>query len=90
MTSAWTIFLGLKTSASLSEALVGDLDDAHVELEAAVAAGLGVAAGERVEHGGLAAPGKPDDRDLHGVMLPGAATGVPCPRLSTRRSGPRR
>ena len=48
------------------EALVGDLDDADVERDPAVAAGLGVAAGQRVEDGRLAAPGKPDDGDLHG------------------------
>src|SRR5829696_3508843 len=52
------------------EALVRDLDHAHVELEAAVAARLGVASRERVEDGGLATPGKPHDRDLHLVMLP--------------------
>jgi hypothetical protein len=45
-----------------------------------------MAACERVEHGCLAAPGKPDDGDLHAPMLPGTRRGG----LSSPRSGPRR
>ena len=71
MTSAWTIFLGLKISASASEPRVGHLDDADVERDAAVAAGLGVAPGQRVEDGGLARSGKPDDGDLHRPIVAG-------------------
>ena len=67
------------------EPLVGHLDDADVELHAAEAAGLGVAAGERVEDGRLARSGKPDDGDLHGAMLPVAD--VSSPRSDRRRSG---
>ena len=47
------------------EPVVGHLDDADVEGDAAVAAGLGMAAGERVEDGRLARSGKPDDGGLH-------------------------
>ena len=45
---------------------VGHLDDPDVEGDAAEAAGLGVAAGQRVEDGRLARSGKPDDGGLHG------------------------
>ena len=51
------------------EPLVRDLDDADVELDAAVAAGLGVAAGQRVEDGRLARAGEPDDGDLHAPIV---------------------
>ena len=51
------------------EADVRDLDHPDVELHPAEPAGLGVAARQRVEDGGLAGPGKPDDRDLHAVSI---------------------
>ena len=57
--------LGLEHLGKAGKALIGHLDDADVELEAAVAAGVGMAAGERVEHGGLAGTGEPHDGDLH-------------------------
>ena len=68
MTSAWTTFFGLKISASRSSRSSGTLTTPTLRVSAAVAAGLGVAAGQRVEDGRLAAPGKPDDRDLHGGL----------------------
>ena len=49
------------------EAGVGNLHHADVQLEATEAAGLGMAAGQRVEDGRLAGPGKPDDGDLRSV-----------------------
>ena len=74
------------------EPLVGHLDDADVELHPAEAARLGVAAGERVEDGRLARPGKPDDRDLHAVDPTGRARSGRSlrTRLSSRRPGRRR
>ncbi len=57
--------LGLEDLREAIEPRVGDLDHADVERDAAVAACLGVSTGQRVEDGRLAAPGKPDDRDLH-------------------------
>ena len=58
--------LGLEDLGQAVEPLVGHLDDADVEGDPAVAAGLGVATGQGVEDGRLATPGKPDDGDLHG------------------------
>ena len=58
--------LGLEDLGESIEPFVGNLDDPHVERHAAVPARLGVPARQRVEDGGLAAAGKPDDRDLHG------------------------
>ena len=81
--------LGLEHVGELVEPVVGHLDDADVELEPAVAAGLGMAAGERVEHGGLAAPGKPDDGDLHGRDATGGAR-LGGERLQRRAARPRR
>ena len=57
--------LGLEDRGELVQALVGDLHDPHVEGQPAEASGLGVAPGERVEDGRLAAPGQTHDRDLH-------------------------
>ena len=57
--------LGLEDLGEPIEPLVGHLDDAHVERDPAVATGLGVAAGQRVENGRLARTGKADDGDLH-------------------------
>ena len=70
--------LGLEDGGQRVEPLVGDLDDADVEGDPAVAAGLGVAPGQGVEDGGLARSGKPDDGDLHQRIVAG---------ISTRRSG---
>ena len=61
--------LRLEDRGKAVQALVGHLDDADVELEPAEPAGLGVAAGQRVEHGRLARSGKPDDGDLHGGSI---------------------
>ena len=66
--------LGLEDLGQPVEAVVGDLDDADVEGDPAVAAGLGVAAGERVEDGRLARAGKPDDGDLHAAQAYGRST----------------
>ena len=66
--------LGLEDLGEPVEPVVGDLDDPDVERDPAVAAGLGVAAGERVEDGRLARSGKPDDGDLHRRLWPGRAT----------------
>ena len=63
--------LRLEDPGQRVEPVVGDLDDADVEGHPAVAAGLGVAAGQRVEDGGLARPGKPDDGDLHRPIVAG-------------------
>ena len=52
------------------QAIIRDFDHPDVQLEAAESPSLGVAAGECVEHGGLARPGEPDDRNLHGVDCP--------------------
>ena len=71
--------LGLEDAGQGVQAVVRDLDDPDVEGDPAVAAGLGVAAGQRVEDGGLARPGKPDDGDLHGSIVA---------EISNRRSGP--
>ena len=57
--------LGLEHLGQLGQSLVRHLDHADVDGHAAEAAGLGLAAGERVENGCLARPGKPDDRYLH-------------------------
>ena len=65
--------LGLEDLGQPVEARVGDLDDADVERDPAVAAGLGVAAGQGVEDGGLATPGKPDDGDLHRPIVAAGA-----------------
>jgi hypothetical protein len=46
-----------------------------------------VAARERVEDGGLAAPGETDDGDLHGVMLPVAEV-VPAGRAHLHSAEP--
>ena len=81
MTSAWTIFFGLKIAGQRVEPGIGDLHDPDVQRDAAVAAGLGVAAGERVEDGRLARSGKTDDGDLHRRIVAG---------ISTRRSDRRR
>ena len=62
--------LRLEHLGELVEARVGHLDHADVQLEGAVAAGLGVAARERVEHGGLARAGEPHDGDLHRPIVP--------------------
>ena len=62
------------------EARVGHLDHPDVEGHPAVAAGLGVASGERVEDGGLAGSGQTDDGDLHRAIVAG---------ISTRRQDPR-
>ena len=64
--------LGLEDLGEAVEALVGHLHDPDVEGDAAVAAGLGVATGQGVEDGRLAAPGKPDDGDLHRARVPAA------------------
>src|SRR5215218_414154 len=71
--------LRLEDLGQAVEAVVRHLDDADVQLEAAVAAGLGVPAGERVENGRLAGPGKPDDGDLHAGMLAVIAAPTPIP-----------
>ena len=63
------------------ETRVRDLHHPDVEGDPAVAAGLGMAAGERVEDSGLARTGKTDDGDLHGGIVAG---------ISSRRSGPPR
>ncbi len=75
------------------EPVVGDLDDADVQRHATVPARLRVAARQRVENGGLAAAGKPDDRDLHGQYPAAGSTtlssGSPVAnrrRLSQKRS----
>ena len=91
VTSAWTIFFGLKISASSVEPLSGHLDHADVELHAAEAAGLGVTAGEGVEDGRLARGGSPTiaiciDR-LSPTGLPGVWTTAWCPPDSPRPSG---
>ena len=88
--------LGLEQLGQLGQSLVGHLDHADVDGHAAEAAGLGLAAGERVEDGGLARPGKPDDRDLHRSGLSNPARGstrlssgsprVKRPRLSQNSS----
>jgi len=70
--------LGLEDGGQRIEPLVGDLDDADIEGDPAVAAGLGVASGQGVEDSGLARSGKPDDGDLHQRIVAG---------ISTRRSG---
>ena len=57
--------LGLEDLGESVEPVVRDLDDADVEGDPAIPAGLGVAAGQGVEDGRLAAPGKADDGDLH-------------------------
>ena len=67
------------------EPLVGHLDDADVELRAAVAAGLGVAARQRVEHGGLAGRGQADDGDLHAGDRAGRPRRRADASVSTRR-----
>jgi hypothetical protein len=77
--------LGLEDDGELVEPVVRDLDDPDVELEAAVPAGLGMAAGERVEDGGLAAPGKTDDGNLHGVIVRRSGLSVRRAGLSGRR-----
>ena len=89
--------LGLEDLGEPVEAVVGDLHDADVEGDAAVAAGLGVAAGERVEDGRLARAGKPDDGDLHPASLRPIEPRVrsvghvgPTDPVSSRRSGRRR
>ena len=69
------------------ESLVGDLDDAHVHGDPAVAAGLGVTARQRVEDGGLARPGKADDGDLHGQYP--AAGSTTLSSVSPRAKRPR-
>ena len=73
--------LGLEDRGQRVEPRVGHLDDADVEGDPAVAAGLGVAPGQGVEDGGLARSGKPDDGDLHRWIVAG---------ISTRRSDRRR
>ena len=73
--------LRLEDAGQRVETLVRDLDDADVEGDAAVAAGLGVAAGQRVEDGGLARSGKPDDGDLH----PPIVAGISSPRSGRPR-----
>jgi hypothetical protein len=57
--------LGLEDLGQPVQPLVGDLDRPDVQFHAAVAAGLGVAPGERVEDGRLPRAGQPDDGDLH-------------------------
>ena len=76
--------LRLEDLGQAVQPLVGHLDDADVEGHPAEAAGLGVAAGQRVEDGGLARSGKPDDRDLHGRSL---AAGAGRRALSSPASG---
>ena len=49
--------LRLEDAGQRVEPIVRDLDDADVQGHAAVATGLGVAASQRVEDGGLARPG---------------------------------
>ena len=61
--------LGVEDPGEAVQPRIRDLDDAHVELQPAKAAGLDVAPGERVEDGGLARAGQPDDRDLHAVSI---------------------
>ena len=58
---------GLERRGDLLEPLVGHLGDRHVGLDRreGVVAGLGAAAGQRVEEGRLARVGQPDDPDLH-------------------------
>ena len=56
---------GLEDLGEVRETFVGHLHDADVELHPAEAAGVGVAAGQRVEDGRLAGRGKADDGDLH-------------------------
>ncbi len=58
---------GLEYLGQPIEPLVGDLDGSHVQLHAAVTAGLGVAPGQGVEDGRLPRAGQPDDGDLHVV-----------------------
>jgi hypothetical protein len=73
--------LGLEDGGQRIEPAVGHLDDADVEGDPAVAAGLGVPPGQGVEDGGLARSGKSDDGDLHQRIVAG---------ISTRRSDRRR
>ena len=77
--------LRLEDAGQRVEPGVGHLDDADVEGDAAVAAGLGVAAGQRVEDGGLARSGKPDDGDLHRAIV--AADQYPALGSTTLSSG---
>ena len=69
------------------ESLVGDLDDAHVHGDPAVAAGLGMTSRQRVEDRGLARPGKADDGDLHGQYP--AAGSTTLSSVSPRAKRPR-
>ncbi len=59
------------------ESVIRDLHDPDVEGDAPVATGLGVPAGQGVEDGGLAAPGKTDDGGLHGTDRTGASDTAP-------------
>ena len=77
--------LGLEDAGQRVEPRVGHLDHADVEGDPAVAAGLGVAAGQRVEDGGLARSGKPDDGDLHRAIV--AAGQYPALGSTTLSSG---
>ena len=73
--------LRLEDRGERVEARVRDLHDPDVQRDAAVAAGLGVPAGERIEDGRLARSGEADDGDLHRRIVAG---------ISTRRSDRRR
>jgi hypothetical protein len=75
-------FLRLEDLGEPVEAVVGHLHDADVELHPPKPARVGVAAGEGVEHGGLAGPGETDDRDLHPQMLPGGLDRLPIRRVT--------
>jgi hypothetical protein len=57
--------LRLEDLGQAVEPLVGHLDRADVELQATVAAGVGMAPGQGVEDGRLAGGGEADDGDLH-------------------------
>ena len=66
--------LGLEELGQLGQTLVGNLDDADVDGQAAKAARLCRAAGERVENSRLARPGKANDRYLHPRRLVGVSS----------------
>jgi hypothetical protein len=80
--------LGLEDLGQAVQAFVRDLDDADVEGDPAVAAGLGVAAGEGVEDGRLAAAGEPHDGDLHVVANRDTGRETPLPARSRAHGAP--
>ena len=61
---------GLEQLGEAGEPLVRNLDHADIDGQAAEAASLGLATGQRVEDSRLAGSGEPNDRYLHALTAP--------------------